>query len=404
MTFKKTFPRGSFEVGKRSKDKLLKIVAVATAVGALAVPASIAAENGSHNSLPKEVIIMEDRVRSPDIEVSRAEMKRLADTGATGVKMTAVWVTGQTAPSKNDLESLQNAVQAAQERDLKVILSTYPCSPKEKGCHNNKPPLGTWERGKYNMWLASLAYSLPDVTDFVVGNEPNHLHFGWPQNNKLAQNYYKFLAQAYDTLKDAGQKRQGGKDITVYGGATSSTGKTPALEFIEALGDAYRYNGRQKPIMDIYDHHPYGDNSSQMPSFVHRGDTLGIADYEKLVSALGVAFDGTKQLGSKIPITYGEYGVETVIPPHKQYLYTGREPEITRAVREATQAKNLEEAIGLMVCQQTITGLTLFLSRDEPMLERWQSGLHYEDGTPKPSLAPVSRKINDIRNGNPKNC
>ena len=53
--------------------------------------------------------------------------------------------------------------------------------------------------------------------------------------------------------------------------------------------------------------HPYGDNSSQPPSTAHPNSTsIGIGDYDKLVSLLAQAFDGTAQPGSALPILYGE--------------------------------------------------------------------------------------------------
>ena len=60
------------------------------------------------------------------------------------------------------------------------------------------------------------------------------------------------------------------------------------------------------------------------PAFAHPKTTsIGIADYDELVALLGTAFDGTAQAGSDLPIVYGEYGVETNVPPDKAKLYTG---------------------------------------------------------------------------------
>ena len=60
----------------------------------------------------------------------------------------------------------------------------------------------------------------------------------------------------------------------------------------------------------------------------------GLADYEKLVGALGTAFDGTAQPGTTLPILYDEFGVEAVIPAAKASLYTGTEPATVRPVRK----------------------------------------------------------------------
>ena len=48
--------------------------------------------------------------------------------------------------------------------------------------------------------------------------------------------------------------------------------------------------------------------------------TIAVADYDKLVSLLGTAFDGTAQQGSTLPIYYTEFGVESQIPAPKASL------------------------------------------------------------------------------------
>ena len=158
------------------------------------------------------------------------------------------------------------------------------------------------------------------------------------------------------------------------------------------MGAAYRASGRTKPIMDELAFHPYGDNSSQPPSFQHPNSTsIGLGDYGKLVAILGSAFDGTAQLGSTLPIAYDEYGVETQIPAAKQSFYSGSEPTTTKPVDPATQGAYYAQAIALTFCQPNVRGLYLFHSVDETDLDRWQSGLFYADGTPKADLGIVAR-------------
>ena len=65
--------------------------------------------------------------------------------------------------------------------------------------------------------------------------------------------------------------------------------------------------------------HVYGETSHTPPTHAHLGTSIGIADYEKLEALLREA------LGRTTPIVYGEYGVNTTIPP--------RERTRTRAAR-----------------------------------------------------------------------
>ena len=166
------------------------------------------------------------------------------------------------------------------------------------------------------------------------------------------------------------------------------------------MGAAYRASGRTTPIMDVFAIHPYGDNSSQPPTFEHPNSTsIGVADYGKLVALLGQAFDGTAQPGSTLPILYDEYGVESLIPPADAALYSGTEPTTTKPVDEATQAAYYEQALALTFCQPNVEGIFLFHAFDEPALDRWQSGLYYANGTPKSSLPGVRDAIIKIRRG-----
>ena len=49
---------------------------------------------------------------------------------------------------------------------------------------------------------------------------------------------------------------------------------------------------------------------------------MSLADYAKLVSLLGKAFDGTAQLGASLPVYYDEYGVQSQIPADEGAAYT----------------------------------------------------------------------------------
>lgn len=355
-------------------------------------------------SEPKEVIILEDRVKQSDYWEAYSEMEKVAKTGASAVKITAQWVIGQMAPSEKDMQALKNAVEAAQELDLKVILTAYPCSHIEKACETNAPPLNQWERGKFSNWLATLAYHLPDVQDFVIGNEINSATFWWPQYYRngtyaAAESYFKLLATSYDVLKKAASKREGGKEITVYGMALSSKGTYPPLKFLEKFHKAYIDSGRKKPVLDVISYHPYPTSSSEMPDQKHQGDLVGIADYPELIKGLKKAFSGTPQARSELVIAYDEYGIQTKIPKNKDYLYIGEEPPNTGAVTEAEQAANLATALEIAACQPRVISFAQFLNRDERNKKRWQSGLRYYDGTPKSSLDKVKLAIEDFETG-----
>ena len=239
----------------------------------------------------------------------------------------------------------------------------------------------------------------------IVGNEPNLNRFWLPQfgpdgENVAAPAYFELLATVYDALKNVSA------DVQVYGGALAPRGidrphtgrdTHSPTQFIRDLGEAYRASGRDRPVMDAFAFHPYAESSKALPDRPHPNTTpIGLADYDKLVSLLGEAFDGTAQPGSRLPILYDEFGVETAIPPAKAPLYVDEEPPSTGVTDEATQARYYELALEL-ACRPNVAGLLIFHSHDEPSLYGWQSGVYYVDGTPKASLEPVRRAVERAR-------
>ena len=93
----------------------------------------------------------------------------------------------------------------------------------------------------------------------------------------------------------------------------------------------------------------------------------------------------------KLPIDYGEYGLETTVPPSEQDAYSGN--EVVRTVDEATQARYYASAISLAACQKNVRMLLLFHVLDEQQLQGLQSGLYYADGKPKASRDQVRGEI-----------
>jgi hypothetical protein len=246
---------------------------------------------------------------------------------------------------------------------------------------------------------------VPTIREYIIGNEPNLNRYWLPQfgtngEDVAAPAYVRLLARAYDAMKAADPK------VFINGGSVSPRGidrpgtgrdtHSPTA-FITDMGIAYRAMKRNKPIMDGFSFHPYGENSSTPPDVAHTiGTSLGLADYPKLVALLGKAFNGTAQLGSSLPIVYDEYGVDSQIPDAKRNFYGGREPATTRPVSEGVQAAYYDEALRMAACQPTVRGFLIFHVTDETDFNRWQSGVYYADGTPKTSRAAVKQTIQQV--------
>src|SRR2546423_6445202 len=379
---------------------MLKGVLTALIVALVAAPSALA------GGPAMEFGATEDIVKQPEPVAAKAQMDLLKLAGLETVRVTQIWVPGETEPSGGGFDALKNAVAAAQLDGVRVIVSVTNFGSRTT-------PRSDQDQADFAAYAANVARALPYARDYVVGNEPNLNRYWLPQfgldgSDVAAPAYEALLARTYDALKAVSPR------INVLGGAVSprgidrpNTGRDThsPTAFITDMGAAYKSSGRTKPIMDELAFHPYGDNSSQPPDFQHPSSTsIGLGDYNKLVALLGSAFDGTAQPGSTLPIVYDEYGVETQIPADKATFYTGREPTTTKPVDPATQGAYYAQAIALTFCQPNVRGLFLFHSVDETDLDRWQSGLYYADGTPKASLAPTRTAVQAAKRGIVARC
>jgi hypothetical protein len=366
-----------------AKWGLVGLLAAAFAATAVVVGVRASSSDGGF-----EVGVWEYFIRDTDPAAARRKLEATAAAGFEAAITNVFWQPGQREPTPEDVAELRNAAEAAEAVGVRPMVIVQNVGSRTTP---NTPEL----REEFAAYAASLARQLPAYRDFVIGNEPNLNRFWLPQfgpdgENVAARDYLALLAETYDALKAVSE------DIRVIGGALAPRGGDDPdaprqthspTQFIRDLGRYYRESGRETPIMDAFAHHPYLESSKTEPDFAHpRSTTISLADYPKLVTLLGEAFDGTAQQGSDVPILYTEFGVQTVIPPEKQDAYTNLDsPVAADAVSEETQARYYREAFTLACEQPTVEGMYIFHVWDEPDLLGWQSGLYYADGTPKTS-------------------
>ena len=343
----------------------------------------------------------EDIVRQPTVVTAKTQLDLLSLAGLKAVRITSVWSPGERAPKPGEQNAIDIVADAAALTGTRVIVSVFQRDAATT-------PLTDGARDEFASYAAAIARDNPSIRDFVIGNEPNLNRFWMPQfgpagENYAASAYLALLVRCYDELKRVSSSIQVAGVAVSPRGSDRPDGIRPThspTKFITDLGIYYRASGRTLPIMDSFAIHPYQDNSSTPPGFAHPlNTTIAIADYDKLVKLLGQAFDGTAQRGSTLPIFYGEFGVETIIPDTKSALYTGIEPASVRPVDNATQAAFYREALAIAFCQPNVKTFLFFHVVDESNLDRWQSGMFYADGTPKPSMAAVADAARDARGG-----
>jgi hypothetical protein len=349
---------------------------------------------------------VEDDLRASSLVEAEARMTAFRLSGFRAARITSYWTPGLERPSDEEASVLRGVSDAALRNGVRLYVTVmHPGS--------RTTPLTAQARADFASYSAAVLRAAPSIQHVIIGNEPNLNRFWLPQfgldgSSAAPAAYLALLAQTYDALKAVSST------VTVYGGAVSPRGTDrpdglrpthSPTTFIQGLGTAYRASGRTLAVMDALAIHVYADNSSIAPTVAHPLNTsIGVADYDKLVGLLAAAFDGTAQPGSRLPILYGEYGVETQIPDSKAGLYTGTEPATTKPVSEETQASYYQQALALSFCQPTVVGMLLFLSRDERARATWQSGIHYIDGTPKTSKPRVTRALDRTTGGSIARC
>jgi hypothetical protein len=376
-------------------SQLRIITVVFCALAALAVPAVAL---GSANMYMGAA---EDEGRNADPQVAMAKLQLAKAAGFDTIRITAIWSAGQTTVPEDQLQALKSIAAAAMFLDIRIVATVMPYGSRVT-------PLTASARNQFASFSADLVREVPTIREYIIGNEPNLNRYWLPQfgangEDVAAASYVRLLARTYDAMKAVDPK------VFINGGSVSPRGidrpgtgrdtHSPTA-FITDMGIAYRAMKRNKPIMDGFSFHPYGENSSTPPDVAHTiGTSLGLADYPKLVALLGTAFNGTAQLGSRLPIVYDEYGVDSQIPDSKRSFYGGKEPATTKPVSEGVQAAYYDEALRMAACQPTVRGFLIFHVTDETDYNRWQSGVYYADGTPKSSRALVKKAIADIHSG-----
>ena len=293
-----------------TKLLLAAALAAAVAVGAWALFLRSSGDEGH----PILVGALEDAVKLPDPELADHRVGLATQAGFNMLNVTTLWTPGVSEPDAGEIAILRGVAAATKRQGVRLLITVMAPRPRYA-------PLTDAQQEEYAAYLATLARALPGVRNFAVWNEPNLNGFWLYQfddqgNNVAAPAYTSLLARSYDELKAVSP------EIVVFGASLAPRGadnpdaprhtQSPTA-FIREMGRAYRASGREKPIMDVFAIHPYLERSALPPSTEHPdGTSIGIADYDKLVALLGEAFDGTKQPGTKLPVAYTEFGVQTM--------------------------------------------------------------------------------------------
>ena len=248
---------------------------------------------------------------------------------------------------------------------------------------------------------------LPKVTLWTVWNEPNHLGFIQPQwrrqGSRLVPNsghiYRSLVHAAYPAIKGIQP------DAKILVGATSSTGPrkvrsetdgTPPLAFIRAMACV---DAKLRPISsgpcanfqaipgDGYSHHPYSLLHTPDYSDKRNPDNAGIGDLKRLSKLLD-RLAAMRRIDPKVRDLYlTEFGYESN-PPDPIKPFSPQEQARFINWSEYLAWKNPRvKAFPQFLLKDMGTVSAEAAARGKREYGDWQSGLFFNDGSPKPAAS-----------------
>ena len=195
------------------------------------------------------------------------------------------------------------------------------------------------------------------VRDWTVWNEPNQVR--WLRPASPANYVGQLLNPGYDAIHRANPRARVAGGVTAPRANVSGVSPVVWIRMMRVLGAR----------LDAYAHHPYPANRFETPSGPRcaRCVAITMSNLERLISEVSRAF------GRK-PIWITEYGYQT------------NPPDRLLGVSQAQQARFIGEAALRVFRAPRVEMLIQYLYRDEPQLERFQSGLVTVAGQGKLSL------------------
>jgi hypothetical protein len=159
----------------------------------------------------------------------------------------------------------------------------------------------------------------------------------------------------------------------VAGGVTAprgGKGGVPPVDFIRAMD-------RAGARLDAYAHHPYPDYPGDTPFTGGCGHckTISMSTLERLQREVARAFP-------QASIWLTEYAYQSDPDPF--------------GVSKTVQARYIAEAARRVFAARRVEMLIHYLFRDEPDIERWQSGLETVDGRVKPAFQATMLPLTQI--------
>ena len=281
---------------------------------------------------------------------------RVAKIDALGldvVRVTLNWYRAEPRSGAYDWRRPDRLLRALRARGLDPVVTIWGTPGWANG--GGGPNVAPRRAEDFQRFVQAAAQRYPYVGHWIMWNEPNKATWLKPASPK---NYVtRILNPGYIAVKSVNRTAR------VAGGVTGPRGGRGGMSPVDFISGMRRARAR----LDAYAHHPYPVFPGDTP-FVGgcRCAVLTMARLERLVRFVGAAFP-------KARIWLTEYGYQTN-PPDRFGVSTD------------LQARYVGEAARRVYTAPKVDMLIHYLYRDEPDLERWQSGLETVDGQVKPAL------------------
>ena len=294
---------------------------------------------------------------------------------------------------------LDAALPQAEAAGVKIVFALYAARPTVFTTEGARP-------AAFAAWAALVARTYPQVTRFVIGNEPNQPRFWQPQfgaggRQASAASFGPVLAASYDALKEVDPT------LTVVGVGLSPRGNdrpdaannvsTSPVRFLKALGDWYRRSGRHRPLMDALGFHPYPSSNAHGPQRTYVWPNAGVADLGRIKLAAWDAFHGTSQptTANGLGLVLDEVGWQ--VDTSADSAYDG--VENVPVTDERNQARVYGSLVRLLGCDPSVAAVNLFGFRDEPDRAGWQAGVMRYDGSLRPAAGALQLALEETHGG-----
>lgn len=286
-----------------------------------------------------------------------ATLQRL---GIRLVRVTLHWDRIEPARGRLDWARPDLVLPALDSAGIGLVVTLYGTPAwANGGAGRNVPPRRAADFARF---ARAVALRYPFVRRFVIWNEPNQRR--WLSPSSPALYVVRLLNPAYVAIHAASA------DALVAGGATAPRGGPGGLSpvrFIRAMAAA----GAR---LDAYAHHPYPLARGETPWSGGCGhcETITLATIGRLLAETRSAFK------RPVRIWLTELG------------YQSNPPDRLLGVPPPVQASYIAGAAYRAWSTPRVDVLIQYLFRDEPGLDRWQSGVQTVAGVAKPALGALA--------------